>query len=490
LQANVKSLTHVSPYIFYADKEGTITGRDQAQVSALLRQHKVKNVPMVKNTAVNDEWAVVMSDTAKLDGMVDQLDALVEAHNYDGITIDFEGLNPGDRPYLTDFMRRLYERLNPKGKLVVMAVAAKTRETFTGWAGPYDYAALAPYLDYMLIMAYDYHWSTSGPGPVAPLDRVRSTANYTLSQVPAHKVLWGVGVYGYDWPMSEETGEVDGKAVARTFAEANALAVAPGSMTGYDKLAEAPWVRYRQDDKPREMWYEDRRSFEAKLSLIEEKKMAGFGIWRLGQEDPLIWKSLANQRVTVACRPVKAFASTEKKVFFKETGHSLGGVFLTFWKENGGLPVFGYPLTEEFTETSLTDGRQYKVQYFERNRFEYHPQKEAPHNVQLGLLGVELTKGRSFPQPGFDVPGPDWIYFPQVGHSMSGAFLGYWQRNGGLSRFGYPISEPMLEQSKLDDKVYLVQYLERARMELHPEYAGTESEVLLGHLGRDVVPCK
>jgi hypothetical protein len=48
----------------------------------------------------------------------------------------------------------------------------------------------------------------------------------------------------------------------------------------------------------------------------------------------------------------------------------------------------------------------------------------------------------------------------------------------------------MLEQSKLDDKVYLVQYLERARMELHPEYAGTESEVLLGHLGRDVLPCR
>src|SRR5687768_11992979 len=103
LQANVKSLTHVSPYIFYAGKEGEITGKDQAQVSALLRQNKVKNVPMVKNSAVNDEWAGVMSDTAKLDGMVDQLEALVDAHNYDGITIDFEGLNPTDRPYLTDF---------------------------------------------------------------------------------------------------------------------------------------------------------------------------------------------------------------------------------------------------------------------------------------------------------------------------------------------------------------------------------------------------
>jgi spore germination protein len=489
LQANVKSLTHVSPYYFYAGKDGQISGSDQAQASSLLRQNKVKIVPMVKNTIEYNDWTAVMSDTEKLDSMVDQLDRLVDRHNYDGITIDFEGLNATDRPYLTDFMRRLYERFRPKGKLVVMAVAVKVRDTTTGWSGPYDYAALAPHLDYMLIMAYDWSWSTSNPGAIAPMDKVRAGANYTLTKVPAHKILWGVGVYGYDWQVKEGTREADGKAEYRTFAEANVLSVAPGAESGYDKEAEAPYVRYRRDDKPREMWYEDRRSFEAKLSLVEEKKFAGFGIWRLGQEDPLIWKSLANQRVSVACAPVKAFKSTDAKVYFKESGHSLGGVFLKFWRENGGLPVYGYPLTEEFMETSPTDGKPYRVQYFERNRFEHHPEKKPPHDVELGLLGVETTQGRHFPGPGFEVPGPDWILFPQVKHSLSGKFLSHWQSKGGLSRFGYPISEPMLERSKLDDKVYLVQYLERARMELHPEYAGTESEVLLGHLGRDVLPC-
>ena len=472
-----------------AGADGVITGKDGAQASALLRANKVKSLPMVKNTIEYNDWTTVMTDTAKQEFMVEQLDALVTQHNYDGITIDFEGLNATDRPYLTAFMERLYNRFNPKKKLVAMAVAAKTRDTTTGWSGPYDYAALAPFLDYMLIMAYDYNWATGNPGPIAPMDRLRLTADYALTKVPAKKIIWGVGVYGYDWGVTDE-GKADGKAEYRTFAEANALAVAPGSTSGYDKASHAPWVRYRRDDKPRELWYEDRRSFEAKLDLIAEKKLAGFGIWRLGQEDPLIWQSIANVRASAACKPVAAFPSTATKVYFRETRHSLQGVFLKYWRENGGLPVYGYPLSEEFTETSPTDGKPYKVQYFERNRFEYHPEKKAPHNVQLGLLGVQLTQGRNFATATYSVPGPNTLFFPQVEHTLSDQFLAYWQKNGGLARFGYPISEPVLEQSKVDDKTYLVQYMERARMELHPEYAGTSSEVLLGHLGRDVVPCR
>ena len=71
------------------------------------------------------------------------------------------------------------------------------------------------------------------------------------------------------------------------------------------------------------------------------------------------------------------------------TNHSLRGVFLNYWQANGGLPVFGYPLTEEFTEINAADGKPYTVQYFERNRFEYHPEQEARYQVLLGLLGAE-----------------------------------------------------------------------------------------------------
>jgi len=73
---------------------------------------------------------------------------------------------------------------------------------------------------------------------------------------------------------------------------------------------------------------------------------------------------------------------------------------------------------------------------------------------------------------------------------LSGAFFQYWQQNGGLRQFGYPISEPVLEQSPTDGKTYMVQYTERARFEFHPEYSGTSAEVLLGLLGLNISPCK
>src|SRR5919199_895 len=89
-------------------------------------------------------------------------------------------------------------------------------------------------------------------------------------------------------------------------------------------------------------------------------------------------------------RPVTPIAATAERIYFPETGHILQFGFLQAWKAGGGLPVYGYPLTEEFVEVSPTDGKPYTVQYFERNRFEYHPEnKGTPYEVQLGLLGAQ-----------------------------------------------------------------------------------------------------
>ncbi|HEY0071803.1 MAG TPA: hypothetical protein VGE04_17730 [Chloroflexia bacterium] len=79
--------------------------------------------------------------------------------------------------------------------------------------------------------------------------------------------------------------------------------------------------------------------------------------------------------------------------YFPETGHSLGGAFLKHWQENGAMSVYGYPISEEITEVSPTDGQPYLVQYFERNRFEYHPEAAGTRfEVQLGLLGANMLK--------------------------------------------------------------------------------------------------
>lgn len=93
--------------------------------------------------------------------------------------------------------------------------------------------------------------------------------------------------------------------------------------------------------------------------------------------------------------------------FFAETGHNVCGEILTAWRASGleldgkggkteaeNLALFGLPLSDLHTET-MADGQQRQVQWFERARFELHPENAAPYNVQLGLLGNEIRDGGS-----------------------------------------------------------------------------------------------
>jgi hypothetical protein len=172
--------------------------------------------------------------------------------------------------------------------------------------------------------------------------------------------------------------------------------------------------------------------------------------------------------------------------YFKETGHNLGGKFLAYWQKYGGLAINGFPISEEFQEDGLT------VQYFERTRYEYHPENAGTqYEVLLGHLGRQMTAGRENEAPFQAIPAfaatPSRIYFKETGHSLGFGFLGYWNNNGGLAQFGYPITEEFTEKNPTDGKTYTVQYFERARFEYHPENKGTPYEVLLGHLGWQLV---
>jgi protocatechuate 3,4-dioxygenase beta subunit len=82
--------------------------------------------------------------------------------------------------------------------------------------------------------------------------------------------------------------------------------------------------------------------------------------------------------------------------YFPQTGHNLGGRFREYWLANGGLAVYGFPTSEEFEEVSPTDGKTYTVQYFERNRFEYHPENASPYDILLGLLGRQELVARGW----------------------------------------------------------------------------------------------
>jgi len=105
--------------------------------------------------------------------------------------------------------------------------------------------------------------------------------------------------------------------------------------------------------------------------------------------------------------------------YFPETGHTLRGKFLAYWQQNGGLAQFGYPLTEEFFEPDDPNSAPLQVQYFERNRFELHPENQPPYDVLLGTLGREFHQQDP---PTAQLPAPA-LYFPETGHNLSDVFL-------------------------------------------------------------------
>jgi hypothetical protein len=169
---------------------------------------------------------------------------------------------------------------------------------------------------------------------------------------------------------------------------------------------------------------------------------------------------------------------------FRETGFCISGPIRTYWERNGGLSVFGYPISALQTETN-NDGWTGPTQWFERDRLEDHANQGL--GVLAGRLGVSYlqlqgTSWESYPRIGPNEVGTGCRYFAVTGHSLCGEFLRYWERNGGLERFGYPVTQPHNEN--LPEWSGTVQYFERRRMELHPELAGTQYEVLLGLLGK------
>ena len=192
--------------------------------------------------------------------------------------------------------------------------------------------------------------------------------------------------------------------------------------------------------------------------------------------------------------PVAAAGECEANArYFPETQRCVPALFAAYWQSHGGLAQQGLPVTNALAETSETDGKVYTVQYFERARFEAHPENAPPYDVLLGLLGREQYLATGVPSTGPANPGGTCMagerYFAETQHCVPALFATYWQGHGGLAQQGLPISDAFMEANPTNGQEYLTQYFERARFEAHPENQDPY-DVLLGLLGREQVQAK
>ena len=202
-------------------------------------------------------------------------------------------------------------------------------------------------------------------------------------------------------------------------------------------------------------------------------------------------------------RTQRVAAQTE--TCFPETGFCLSGRFRSYWEQNGGLAVFGFPIGPVQAEPNRDTGQQYLTQWFERARFELHPKQEPPYDVLLGRLGDDRLRQQSRdwndePKASDPIAGCQW--FAETRHNVCDqapnlGFRTYLLRHGlnfdhndavspqeSLALFGLPLTEPRMETNASGDTV-LTQWFERARLEWHPHHPD-RFKVLLGLLGREV----
>ncbi len=218
--------------------------------------------------------------------------------------------------------------------------------------------------------------------------------------------------------------------------------------------------------------------------------VARFGVWRvrvpmlfllgicLFCASSMIWASIRSPVPTAYADTPEPFLIPSR--YFTESGHNVGGPFLTFYSENGGYTIFGLPITEAMQKDSVY------VQYFENARMEIHPNN--PEMVRMTPLGTILTRTR-MQEPMFmrQEPGPPEtsIFFPSTGHNLSYGFRDFWERNGRHLVFGSPISEAFLERNPENGQIYTVQYFEQVRLEYRLEHPGGAQNVRVGALGND-----
>jgi len=158
--------------------------------------------------------------------------------------------------------------------------------------------------------------------------------------------------------------------------------------------------------------------------------------------------------------------------YFPETGRYVRGDFLEFYESNPHAEkIYGYPITDAYPKEP--DGRI--VQYFEKARFELHPEAPNGLRVQLSPLGYYMyTPGEPLALP---KNFPPCQRFPETGMQVCYAFLDFFTEQGGVEQFGYPISDFELKDARI------VQYFQNTRFEWHPEMPPGQ-RVVLSNLGK------
>lgn len=301
LKRNLDSLDMViAEWLHLADESGSLRENDpirQSQATDHIRVHR-PGLPIMAlvNNWNGREWegaklGRMLADPAARVRAIEQIVAYVERHDFAGASVDFENIAAKAQPDFQRFVAELYAALRPRHRSLSVNVPASDPA--------FDYRKLASNADYLILMAYDEHWSSGAPGPIASLPWFAKVLRQRQRDVPADKMIVAIGNYAYDW----EKGHV---AEERTFEEAVLTAKESEGDIHLDPASLNPTFDYADDDdRVHHVWMLDAVTAFNQLATIRSIGPRGVALWRLGSEDPALWQVFGQEGPLDAARAAR-----------------------------------------------------------------------------------------------------------------------------------------------------------------------------------------
>lgn len=191
-----------------------------------------------------------------------------------GLYLSFCCLHPFDRDNYNAFLRMAAPALHDRGLYLFTALAPKEDDSERSMqSSAHDYAVHGACADRVILLAYDWGYAYSAPQAVSPANRIRAVLDYAVGKLPPGKLSLAVSGRGYSWGLPWRLGD---RAQALSHRAAVNLAVAAQAEIRQDRLTRSCCFRYTDPaGRQREVWFEDLRSLEARLELVEEYGLAG-----------------------------------------------------------------------------------------------------------------------------------------------------------------------------------------------------------------------
>jgi len=236
--------------------------------------------PMIQN-AENGVWdgaglGALMHDPVQRLALIDKLDTYLAANHASGVVFDFEEVPPEAQLGYRQFLIDMRARLAPENRLVTIAAPADDPD--------WDYAVYGRITDRIFLMAYDQHWESGSAGPIAAEPWFASVLAKRLRVLDPAKTIACFGNYAYDWTAKRP------EAVDLSVEEAWSQARDNDATIGFDPVSRNPTYSYTSNGQQHVVWLLDAVTAYNQLRIARAMHVAGAALWRLGSEDPSLWK--------------------------------------------------------------------------------------------------------------------------------------------------------------------------------------------------------